>query len=142
VSTLNPAYYHTFYGKRLLSLIEKSEPEIYIELHSYHPINYKKLTDFNSRQKAGVPPFIEIQDGILLGSVSPFIWNKVFRKNEFCLSIEIPSNIVNLEIVINLLMKLIRAQDRRDSLKILRDNYPLKTKKAEEFFYNFYLNSC
>ena len=87
VSTLNPVYYDTGEGKGLLSVIRRFKPEIYIELHSYISRNCEKLTDPVRRLKAGVPPFIELENGILLGSVSPNLRTQEFARNDFCLSV-------------------------------------------------------
>lgn len=140
VSTLNPVYYDTGEGKRLLSAIRRFKPEIYIELHSYNSRNYEKLTDPFRRLKAGVPPFIELKNGILLGSVSPNLRTQEFTRNDFCLSVEIPSNLSDPSILIDLLIMTIKSGERCEILSNLRIEYPSKIRRAERWFYRFHGN--
>lgn len=140
VSTLNPAYYETENGKRLLSLIRGFKPEIYVEIHSYNSRNYWKLTDPVRRLKAGVPPFIDLKNGILLGSVSPNLRTQEFTKNDFCLGVEIPSNLSDCSILIHCLAMIIKSSGRFEILSNLRTEYPTKIRKAERWFRRFFGN--
>jgi hypothetical protein len=88
VSTLREEYYSTEEGRRLLSLIDRYLPEIYVELHCYAKKAYRLLTDPNRREKRGVPPLIELEDGILIGSVSPYLLSRYAF--DLCLILEVP----------------------------------------------------
>lgn len=73
VSTLRAEYYKTPLGRRVLVLLRHFKPNVYVELHCYRPSAYKILTNSLLRARRGVPPLIDIKDGVLLGSVSPHL---------------------------------------------------------------------
>ena len=43
LSTLDPGYYKSQMGKKILNLIKTYKPTIYVELHCYKPESYLKL---------------------------------------------------------------------------------------------------
>ena len=45
LSTLDPVYYNSPMGKKILKLIKTYKPTIYVELHCYKPESYLKLID-------------------------------------------------------------------------------------------------
>ena len=138
ISTLNRAYYQTKTGKRLLSLIRKHKPEIYIELHSYRRTVYSKLTDPYRKEKMGVPPLIDLEDGILLGSVSPNIRISEFRKHDLCLTLDVPAELNDTYKVIKILNMAIASPSRFGFLKKLREMYPTQLRKAEKNFCEYF----
>lgn len=73
VTTLSEAYYETVEGRRMLSLIARHRPEVYLELHCYRLSAYGTLTDPARRVRKGVPPLVDVGKGVLLGSVSPLL---------------------------------------------------------------------
>ncbi len=138
VSTLNPAYYQTRIGRRLLSLIRKYRPEIYIELHSYRRRAYSKLTDPQRKEKTGVPPLIDLEEGILLGSVSPQIRNSEFSKYDLCLTLDFPADLKYPLKVIKILNMAIASWSRLEFLEKLGEKYPVKVKEAEKNYYQYF----
>jgi len=68
ISTLNPLYYQSEAGKAVLYLIDHYKPDMYIELHCYKRENFDSLTDLDRKKKIGVPPLIELEEGVLIGS--------------------------------------------------------------------------
>ena len=88
ISTLDDRFYES-YGRDLISLIDEIRPVIYLELHSYHDRN--PLTDPQRVQKAGVPAYVELEDGVLIGSISPILRRRCFSVRDFCVSFEIPA---------------------------------------------------
>ena len=140
VSTINPTYYQTEIGKRLLSLIRKYKPEIYIELHIYRRNVYSKLMDPYREEKIGVPALIDLGDGILLGSVSPYIRTSQFSKYDLCLTFDIPSDLKDVYKVIQILNLAVDSRDRFEFLETLREEYPEQVRMAEKNFYRYFKN--
>jgi len=138
ISTLSLAYYQTKIGKHLLFLIRKYKPEIYIELHSYRRNVYSKLTDPYRKKRMGVPPLIDLEDGILLGSVSPYIRTSEFRKHDLCLTLDVPAELKDVYKVIKILNMVIASQDRFEFLEKLRERYPVQVRIAEKIFYEYF----
>ena len=88
ISTLNEAYYDSTNGKKLLELIQEYRPGIYVELHTYKRDNHLNLIDPERRKKIGVPPFTELEEKVLIGSVSPLIRTSEFSRDDFCFTFE------------------------------------------------------
>jgi hypothetical protein len=137
-STLSPVYYQTRIGRRLLSLIRGYKPEIYIELHSYERKNYSKLTDPSRRKRMGVPPMIYLEDGILLGSVSPHIRTSEFGKYDLCLTLDVPVDLGDTHVVTRILNMVIASSNKFEFLEKLRKRYPMQVKIAEKYFYEYF----
>lgn len=87
VSTLEERYYEG-YGSNLVAAIDEIRPLIYLELHSYH--NFDELTDVRRIDKVGVPAYVELEDGVLIGSISPILRRRCFSNHDLCISFEIP----------------------------------------------------
>ncbi|MFX0200288.1 MAG: DUF2119 family protein [Candidatus Hodarchaeota archaeon] len=138
ISTLCLAYYQTKTGKSLLSLIRKHMPEIYIELHSYRRNAYSKLTAPNRKEKIGVPPFTDLEDEILLGSVSPHIRTSEFRKHDLCLTLDIPADLKDTYKVIKILNWAIASRDKFEFLEKLRARFPAQVQTAEKKFFEYF----
>ncbi len=88
VSTLEAQYYEG-YGRDLVAAIEEIKPAIYLELHSYR--DFEGLTDSRRIDKKGVPAYVEFEDGVLIGSISPILRKRCFSVRDFCVSFEIPA---------------------------------------------------
>lgn len=139
ISTLEKAYYQSETGVKLLEIIRKYKPGIYVELHSYSPESYRRLTDPERKQKAGVPPLIELEQKLLIGSVSPLIRTSEFKITDLCLTLEIPNS--NSPEAINLavsLLEMIAKQDKMEILASLKKRYPeqfaVMVKNFKEYF--------
>lgn len=136
---LSRDYYQTREGMQLISLIETYMPSFYLELHAYGKSSYSGLTDPNREKRVGVPPFVDIKDGILLGSIAPILMSR-FGENDLCITIEIPSwksEKVKDEIL-GILRLLLKKRTRGDVADELRLQYPSQIRKAEELFKAYY----
>jgi hypothetical protein len=138
VSTLNAAYYSTKLGRRLVTLIRTHKPEIYIELHSYRRKAYTRLTDPKRQAKTGVPPLTDLDDALLLGSVSPHIRTSEFRSHDICLTLDIPWDYTEPEKVIAFLNLAVTSRDRVELLHRLRERYPIQFRAAEATFQAYF----
>jgi len=140
ISTLNQIYYESDTGKEVLYLINHYKPDMYIELHCYKPENYYSLTDLERKKKTGVPPLIELEKGVLIGSVSPRIRTSVFRREDICITLELPCTAPEdaLEIYNKFLKVLAGAKNREDleikARKIYPDQVEISQKYAHEIF--------
>jgi hypothetical protein len=138
VTTLNPAYYQTETGRQLLSLIREYKPEIYLELHCYRRGSYSRLTSPNRRNRIGVPPLVELEDGILLGSISPQIRMSEFKRDDLCLTFDVPEANMDDDKVIKILNRANLSLDKFDYLERLRKMYPEQIRIAEINFHNYF----
>jgi hypothetical protein len=130
ISTLDPKYYQIRSGKHLLLLIRKYRHEIYIELHSYQRKYCSNLTASDRTKERGVPPLVDLEDGILLGSVSPVIRTTEFKKNDLCLSLDIPTDINDLQKIVNILNTATSSCNRFEFLEKFRKAYPTQIQIA------------
>lgn len=129
ITTLRDAYYSTEEGRRLLSLIDRYLPAIYVELHCYAKRAYRLLTDPGRREKRGVPPLIELEKKVLVGSVSPYL----LRRYTFnlCLILEVPcKNKNSWTMALRLLQVLKDSSGRSEAIDKLRAIYPSQIEKA------------
>ncbi len=90
ISTINPKYYESEIGKRVLGIINEIKPDFYVELHCYNIKNFKNLTSMERFDKTGVPPLLDLGEYILLSSVSPLIRTKYFNRKTICQTLEFP----------------------------------------------------
>lgn len=139
ISTLNRAYYQSKAGLKLLEIIRGYKPGIYVELHSYSRESHERLTDPERKQKAGVPPLIELEQEVLIGSVSPLIRTSEFKIYDLCLTLEIPN--ANCSKAFNLVISLLKMMANHDKEGILRNlemRYPeqfaIMVKNFREYF--------
>jgi len=103
-------------------LIERYLPEIYVELHCYVKRAYR-LVDPDRREKKGVPPLIEIEKSILIGSVSPYLLSRYIF--DLCLILEVPCGVKNTwNTVLRLLYLLRDSSKRSEAIGKLRAIYP------------------
>lgn len=136
ISTLDKTYYDSIPGRKLLNLIQKYRPGIYIELHSYSMDNHSKLTDPDRKSKIGVPPFTKLEENILIGSVSPLIRTSEFKREDFCLTMEIPDppSEKALNIALDILKSICLSSRRSDILDRLLIQYPRQISEAQKNF--------
>ncbi len=140
ISTLDPLYYHTPMGIKILNLIKNHKPEIYVELHCYKPESYLKLIDIERQKRIGVPPLIELEHGVLISSVAPYLRTKFFKREDVCITLEMPCRPTETSINIYLeVMKAIAGSSNRveleDKLKI---KYPLQVIRAQRYAAEFF----
>lgn len=138
ISTLDPAYYPET-GKKILEAIEELKPEIYIELHSYAAENFENLAGKDRFDRIGVPAYSVLKDGVLLGSVSPWVRRKYFPKEALCLSFELQKeNIESRKFTASVLEVLKETQSRDEFIEYMKAEFPVQAKKAIEDYRNFY----
>lgn len=140
ISTLDKAYYDTTTGRKLLDLIHEYRPQIYLELHSYEQENHSKLTDPDRKTKTGVPPFNELEEKVLIGSVSPLIRTSHFNMDDFCFTLEIPSHHSEkaLKIVLDIMGVIAFSSSRDEILEKLLIKYPEQIREAQKNFNEFF----
>jgi len=143
IDVLSVEYYQSKEGTELLRLIRDYNPDFYFELHAYGKQSYSRLTDPEREDKIGVPPFVDLGDGILLGSIAPILRRK-FSEHDFCVTIEVPKWKCELTEIREELLLLLRLgltiAHKREVLKELRLLYPMQMKKAEMLFQQYYRN--
>ncbi len=138
ISTLNPEYYPET-GKKILEAIEELKPEIYIELHSYSSENFEKLAGKNRLELIGVPAYSILKEGVLLGSVSPWVRRKYFPKETLCLSFELPKGSAeSRKFAARMLEILKEIQSRDEFIEYMKKEFPAQAKKAIEDYRQFY----
>ncbi len=138
ISTLDDRYYdHGGYGTDVIAAINDIKPEIYLELHSYS--DFDGLTDPGRIHRAGVPAYIELEDGVLIGSISPILRRACFSMYDVCLSFEIPTeNKKSQRLVRKLLLFTKDCVSRDEFLDFLLGEYPDQGKRAIENYKRFY----
>jgi len=139
MSTLDKDYY-TEYAPQLLDTIKTYRPGIYLELHSYSEENFSVLTGVGRLEQEGVPAYIEIESGILMGSVSPHIREDYFSPYDLCISFEMPKNPSEVSLkVIDQLLDVVKECSRRSSfVEYMKKHYPEQTSAAIKNYLRFY----
>lgn len=138
VSTLKEEYYPVT-GEKIIKSIEELKPEIYVELHSYSRENLEKLAGRDRFERIGVPAYSILKEGVLLGSVSPWIRRKYFSKEALCLSFEIQKgNITSRRFTSQILDVLKEIQTRDEFIEFLNKSFPAQAKKVIEDYRRFY----
>jgi hypothetical protein len=138
ISTLNPDYYPGT-GNKILKAIEELKPEIYIELHSYFSENLEKLAGKDRLELIGVPAYSILKEGVLLGSVSPWIRKKYFPKEALCLSFELrKGSMESRKFTSGMLEILKETQSRDEFIEYMKREFPAQAKKAIEDYQRFY----
>jgi hypothetical protein len=140
ISTLDKAYYDSVPGRKLMYLIHRYRPGIYIELHSYSRDNHSKLTDPDRKSKIGVPSFTELEEEILIGSVSPLIRTSEFKMEDFCFTLEIPDppSEKALQIALDILRSICLFSRRSEIIDKLCGQYPQQIREAQKKFNEFF----
>lgn len=136
VSTLDKDYWDTRTGKELLSIIENHQPSVYLELHSF--TNSSRLTDPKRIERKGVPPLVELDSGILAGSVAPYLRTNYFEKEDFCFLLEIPREGEFSNGLYDILEIIGFGKDRDEIIKNMESKYPKQMKKMKKYYELFY----
>ena len=139
LSTLDGDYY-THYAVHLLEAIKEHRPGIYLELHSYSNDNFSILTGEGRLESQGVPAYIEIEAGVLIGSVSPHIRRDYFSPYDLCVSFEMPKRPSGqtLELIGRLLDLVKECRDRDAFVSYMKIHYPEQTAVAVRNYLRFY----
>jgi len=138
ISTLEADYYPGT-GKKIIKAIEELKPEIYVELHSYAVEKLEKLTGKDRLDRIGVPAYSILKEGVLLGSVSPWIRKEYFPKEALCLSFEIQKgNVKSREFTALILDVLKDTRSRDEFIEYLKKEFPVQAKKAIDDYRRFY----
>ncbi len=140
ISTLDPDYYNTIMGKKILKLIKTYKPPIYVELHCYKPESYHKLVDCNRKELSGVPPLIELEEGVLISSVAPYLRTEVFKRNDLCITLEMPCkpSDKSVNIYFEVLKSVAGSNNRKEFEDKLRIKYPEQVKTARRYAAEFF----
>ncbi len=140
ISVLSEAYYHTVEGMILTGLIKRYKPRFYFELHAYSEKSYARLTNPDREKIEGVPPFVDLGNHVLIGSIAPILRDALFSTEDFCLTIELPNWELQAitEAVLEILQPGLRCRTRTELLAQLREMYPDALERAEKLFYHFY----
>ena len=135
ISTLNPLYYQSTVGKEVLYLISQYQPDMYIELHCYKPESYPALTSIDRIKNVGVPPLIELEKCVLIGSVSPQIRTNIFKKHDICITLEMPCSpsTETLKVYTNFLKILAGAKNRFDLENKVKKIYPEQVETSQKY---------
>jgi hypothetical protein len=141
IGVLNEEYYESEAGQRLLQLIHGYQPSFYFELHAYGQQSYARLTDPERVQKIGVPHFVDLDEGILIGSIAPILRSQ-FSARDFCMTIEVPKwkgEHARIKAkALNVLWIGLKHADREAVMQEFRMRYPAEVKLAETLFYQYY----
>ncbi|AGB49889.1 hypothetical protein Metho_1700 [Methanomethylovorans hollandica DSM 15978] len=138
VSTLEESYYRTL-GRPIIQAVEALRPSIYIEFHSYSKQNQKLLTGADRIHKTGVPAYSQLDNDVLLGSVSPVIRKDYFPAESLCLSFEIQKeNRISKDYGSKIAEKMKECLSKEHFIEQLTKRYPEQTKKVMEDYRNFY----
>ncbi|MCD4846441.1 MAG: DUF2119 domain-containing protein [Methanosarcinales archaeon] len=139
MSTLDKDYYIK-YAPLLLDAIRTYRPQIYLELHSYSSRNFAVLTDKGRLEQEGIPAYIEIESGILMGSVSPHIRVDYFSPYDLCISFEMPKHPSeeSLRVIDRLVGVVKECESRSDFVEYMKKHYPRQTSAAIKNYLRFY----
>ena len=142
VSTLERRYYETATGLEVLNLIKRIQPSIYLELHCYHGKNLSKLTDPGRKIQNGVPPLVELDKGVLIGSISPVIRSVFFKKYDLPFLLEMPCHPrdESFQVYQEVLNIIAGSSKRSEILEKLEKLYPLQVVELKKYFVDFYDN--
>jgi len=141
IGVLNREYYQSEVGLRLLQLIHRYQPRFYFELHAYGQHSYARLTDPERVQKIGVPQFVDLDEGILIGSIAPLL-RLQFSARDFCMTIEVPNWKSEHEQTRAKVLTVLRIglthTDREAVMQEFRMRYPAEVQEAEALFRQYY----
>ena len=140
ISTLDPRYYKTEMGKAIINIIKTHKPRIYVELHCYKPESYHKLINLNRKDEAGVPPLIELENGVLISSVSPYLRTELFKRNDVCITLEMPCNPSqeSKEVYFEIMKEIAGSDNRLEFEKKLQVKYPVQVERARKYAAEFF----
>lgn len=140
LSTLDPDYYKTEMGQTIIEIIKKYRPEIYVELHCYKPSSYHKLINLNRKDEAGVPPLIELEDGVLISSVAPYLRTELFKREDVCITLEMPCNPSenSKKVYLEIMRQIASSDNRKEFEDKLKVKYPLQVERAKLYAAEFF----
>ncbi|VUT23586.1 MAG: hypothetical protein MASP_00063 [Candidatus Methanolliviera sp. GoM_asphalt] len=136
ISTLKSEYYKKD-GKKIIESVKKVNPDVYIELHAYNKEHLKDLTDDKRFSKRGVPPYIELEGGVLIGSVSPHI-AKYFPMDRLCLSFEIQKGDERSRRILLELLEILKDAEVNEFLIDLFKRYPNPVRDATIAYFRYH----
>jgi Uncharacterized protein conserved in archaea len=136
ISTLKSEYYEKD-GEKIVESVKKVNPDIYIELHAYNKEHLKDLTDDKRSSKRGVPPYIELDRGLLLGSVSPHL-TKYFPMEKLCLSFEVQKGDERSKRLLLELLEILKDSEVNEFLIYLSERYPDPVRDATIAYFRYH----
>jgi hypothetical protein len=136
ISTLKSEYYKKD-GKKIIESVKKVNPDVYIELHAYNKEHLKDLTDDKRFSKRGVPPYIELEGGMLIGSVSPHL-TKYFPMDRLCLSFEIQKGDERSRWILLELLEILKDAEISEFLIYLFKRYPNPVRDATIAYFRYH----
>ncbi|NYT19196.1 MAG: DUF2119 domain-containing protein [Methanosarcinales archaeon] len=138
ISTLDINYYSGI-GKAIVDVVEKYRPDIYVELHSYSKDNFSKLVSKDRVNNVGVPGFSTLENGVLMGSVSPHIRREYFPVEALCLTFEVEKdNSLSRKFASGMLDFVKDCNSRDEFIEYMMEYYPKVAKKAIDDYKKFY----
>ncbi|SES70622.1 hypothetical protein SAMN04488587_0703 [Methanococcoides vulcani] len=138
ISTLDRDYYSGI-GKTIVDVVEEYKPDIYVELHSYSKGNFCKLVSKDRVNNVGVPGFSTLENGVLMGSVSPLIRREHFPVEALCLTFEVEKNNHQSQRFVSGMLDVVKDCNSRDEfIEYMMEHYPEVAKKAIEDYKKFY----
>ncbi len=142
LSTLDPLYYLSLAGSKLVGLIQKNSPDIYLELHCYHQDSYLKLIRGDRKEVFGVPGLVELENRVLIGSVSPLIRSVFFDLDEFPFILEMPCNpqVKAMQTCHKIMEILAGSSNRLEIIEKLSQVYPQQVETLNTYFKDYSLN--
>lgn len=140
ISTLDRHYYTSKRGQEIIEIIKSIKPEMYIELHCYSSKSFNKLTDLDRKGITGIPPLIHLEEGVLIGSLSPYIRTSLFNENDVCITLEIPCKYSkkSMEVYLNVIRAVASSKNKDELLNNLRKNYNKQIDTAAKYAVELY----
>jgi len=136
VSTLSQRYLETKEGRRLVCLLRRYRPDVYVEVHCYAKKAYGSLTSPARLDKKGVPKLVELERGVLIGSSPPHLLLAGLFK--LGMTVEIPCRGRESEDVLLALLRAVRDQDTIGGiLSQLETMYPKQFREAVELYQRY-----
>jgi hypothetical protein len=130
LSTLSHEFYETEEGTNMLALISELRPQIYVELHCYKRSAYKALTDPGRRKSKGVPPFIDLEEGLLIGSTSQHVLP--YLEMRMGITLEVPCQCGKKALTV---LRVLRdSASVQEALGNFMAMYPMEMRKALIFY--------
>lgn len=133
VSTLSDKYLSTAGGRRLVRLLRAYGPDVYVEVHCYARRAYKSLTSPLRMLRRGAPPFVELEEGVLIGSPSPKIASLGLFKHG--IAFEVPCGAGARSEVLLRLLRVVRDGESVEGIfERMAELYPRQMARAAELF--------
>lgn len=136
ISTLDHRYYESD-GAVVIKLVKEIKPDVYIELHSYKKESFENLVDKDRLLKKGVPSYVELENGVLIGSVSPYLI-EYFSDRSLHLSFEIEKNNMRSSRELLKILNVVNDTTADDFLDYISKKYPYAIEKAIEGYIKYH----